>query len=65
MKTIGLPIKSSGALSTIRLPAPWLGQHSKQVLVELGYSNEEIQTLFAQGAVFDQYPEMDRPQLFS
>jgi crotonobetainyl-CoA:carnitine CoA-transferase CaiB-like acyl-CoA transferase len=62
MKTIGLPIKSSGALSTIRLPAPWLGQHSKQVLVELGYSNEEIQTLFAQGAVFDQYPEKDRPK---
>ena len=62
MKTIGLPIKSSGALSTIRLPAPWLGQHSKQVLVELGYSNEEIQTLFVQGAVFDQYPEKDRPK---
>jgi crotonobetainyl-CoA:carnitine CoA-transferase CaiB-like acyl-CoA transferase len=62
MKTIGLPIKSSGALSTIRLPAPWLGQHSKQVLVELGYSNEDIQTLFAQGAVFDQYPEKDRPK---
>ncbi|MEY3886141.1 MAG: hypothetical protein RL650_233 [Pseudomonadota bacterium] len=62
MKTIGLPIKSSGELSTIRLPAPWLGQHSKQVLVELGYSNEEIQTLFAQGAVFDQYPDKDRPK---
>ena len=61
MKTLGLPIKSSGELNTIRLPAPWLGQHSKEILVQLGYSNDEIQALFAQGAVFDQYPEKDRP----
>jgi crotonobetainyl-CoA:carnitine CoA-transferase CaiB-like acyl-CoA transferase len=61
MKTLGLPIKSSGELNTIRLPAPWLGQHSKEILVQLEYSNDEIQALFAQGAVFDQYPEKDRP----
>jgi crotonobetainyl-CoA:carnitine CoA-transferase CaiB-like acyl-CoA transferase len=61
MKTLGLPIKSSGELSTIRLPAPWLGQHSKQILVQLGYSNDEIQALFTQGAIFDQYPDKDRP----
>ena len=61
MKTLGLPIKSSGELNTIRLPAPWLGQHSKEILVQLGYSNDEIQALFTQGAVFDQYPEKDRP----
>jgi crotonobetainyl-CoA:carnitine CoA-transferase CaiB-like acyl-CoA transferase len=61
MKTLGLPIKSSGELNTIRLPAPWLGQHSKEILVQLEYSNDEIQALFAQGAVFDQYPDKDRP----
>ncbi len=27
MKTIGLPIKSTGELTAIRKPAPWLGQH--------------------------------------
>ena len=29
MKTIGLPLKSSGELTAIRKPAPWLGQHSE------------------------------------
>jgi crotonobetainyl-CoA:carnitine CoA-transferase CaiB-like acyl-CoA transferase len=39
------------------MPAPWLGQHSKSVLSELGYLEAEIDTLFANGAVFDQYRE--------
>ena len=57
MKTLGLPIKSSGELNSIRMPAPWLGQHSTEVLRQLEYSTDQIQALFAQGAVFDQYPE--------
>jgi crotonobetainyl-CoA:carnitine CoA-transferase CaiB-like acyl-CoA transferase len=57
MKTLGLPIKSSGDLNSIRMPAPWLGQHSTEVLLQLEYSNDQIQALFAQGAVFDQYPD--------
>jgi len=55
MKTLGLPIKSSGALGSIRTPAPWLGQHSEAVLSELGYDQEAIEALFRQGAVFDQH----------
>jgi crotonobetainyl-CoA:carnitine CoA-transferase CaiB-like acyl-CoA transferase len=55
MKTLGLPIKSSGALGSIRTPAPWLGQHSTSVLKQLGYSDTDINALFAQGTVFDQY----------
>ena len=35
MKTIGLPLKSSGDLTAIRKPAPWLGQHTAEVLEEL------------------------------
>jgi crotonobetainyl-CoA:carnitine CoA-transferase CaiB-like acyl-CoA transferase len=61
MKTLGLPIKSSGTLASIRMPAPWLGQHSKSVLGELGYSAEEMDTLFANGTVFDQYRDKLRP----
>jgi crotonobetainyl-CoA:carnitine CoA-transferase CaiB-like acyl-CoA transferase len=57
MKTLGLPIKSSGELNSIRMPAPWLGQHSTEVLRQLEYSTDQIQALFAHGAVFDQYPE--------
>jgi crotonobetainyl-CoA:carnitine CoA-transferase CaiB-like acyl-CoA transferase len=55
MKTIGLPIKSSGALGEIRLPAPWLGQHSREVLQSLGYAESDIDTLFRQGVVHDRY----------
>jgi crotonobetainyl-CoA:carnitine CoA-transferase CaiB-like acyl-CoA transferase len=61
MKTLGLPIKSSGALGSIRQPAPWLGQHSKAVLQQLGYSAEDMAALFAKGTVFDQYPDKARP----
>jgi crotonobetainyl-CoA:carnitine CoA-transferase CaiB-like acyl-CoA transferase len=39
------------------MPAPWLGQHSTEVLLQLEYSNDQIQALFAQGTVFDQYPD--------
>ena len=55
MKTIGLPIKSSGELTAIRLPAPWLGQHSAEVLRTLGYDGADLDTLFADGVVFDRY----------
>ena len=61
MKTLGLPIKSSGALGSIRQPAPWLGQHSRSVLGQLGYSAQDMEALFAQGTVFDQYPDKARP----
>jgi crotonobetainyl-CoA:carnitine CoA-transferase CaiB-like acyl-CoA transferase len=55
MKTIGLPIKSSGELTAIRLPAPWLGQHSEEVLRGLGYDRVELDALFADGVAFDRY----------
>jgi crotonobetainyl-CoA:carnitine CoA-transferase CaiB-like acyl-CoA transferase len=60
MKTLGLPIKSSGALGSIRMPAPWLGQHSQSVLTQLGYSAAQIEVLFAQGTVFDQHRDKVR-----
>ncbi len=55
MKTIGLPIKSSGDLGQIRLPAPWLGQHSQEVVATLGYSEQDIQALFERGVIADRY----------
>lgn len=51
MKTLGLPIKSSGELTAIRKPAPTLGQHSGEVLREIGYSDEEVKGLFSAGVV--------------
>jgi crotonobetainyl-CoA:carnitine CoA-transferase CaiB-like acyl-CoA transferase len=54
MKMLGLPIKSSGDLNAIRAPAPWLGQHSEEVLRALGCSADEIARLFDDAVVFDQ-----------
>jgi crotonobetainyl-CoA:carnitine CoA-transferase CaiB-like acyl-CoA transferase len=53
MKTLGLPIKSTGDLTAIRKPAPMLGQHSEEVLRELGYGDADIRTLFDDQVIFD------------
>ena len=55
MKTIGLPLKSTGELTAIRRPAPWLGQHSEEVLRGIGYSTREVESLFADEIVYDSY----------
>ena len=55
MKTIGLPLKSTGELTAIRRPAPWLGQHSADVLRGLGYDGADIDALFGVGAVYDKH----------
>ncbi len=52
MKTLGLPIKSSGNLTQIRRPAPMLGQHSAEVLEQYGYTSEQIAAMVADGAAF-------------
>ena len=36
MKSIGIPVKSSGELTSVRQPAPWLGQHSAETARDLG-----------------------------
>jgi crotonobetainyl-CoA:carnitine CoA-transferase CaiB-like acyl-CoA transferase len=55
MKTLGLPIKSTGELCAIRRPAPWLGQHSAQILRRIGCNDGEIEGLFGAGVVYDKY----------
>ena len=55
MKTIGLPIKTTGELARIRQPAAWLGQHSAEILRGIGYSGGDIDALFEGGVIFDKY----------
>jgi crotonobetainyl-CoA:carnitine CoA-transferase CaiB-like acyl-CoA transferase len=55
MKTLGLPVKSTGELTSIRTAAPWLGQHSEEALRGLGLSAAEIDALFEAGVVYDKY----------
>ena len=57
MKMMGRPLKSTGELTAIRRPAPWLGQHSAEVLRDLGHGQEEIDRLFAERVIFDRYRE--------
>ncbi|WP_457187937.1 CaiB/BaiF CoA transferase family protein [Nocardioides sp. P5_E3] len=62
MKTIGPPTKFSALDYSVRGPAPWLGQHTAEVLREIGVSDDDITTLFADEVVFDARPELhDQP----
>jgi crotonobetainyl-CoA:carnitine CoA-transferase CaiB-like acyl-CoA transferase len=51
MKTLGLPVKSSGDLTQIRKPAPLHGQHTTEVLRSLGFSDAQVRGLLAEGVV--------------
>ncbi len=49
--TLGLPIKLSVTPGGPRHAAPLLGEHTRAVLAEHGYSAPEIDALIAEGAV--------------
>jgi crotonobetainyl-CoA:carnitine CoA-transferase CaiB-like acyl-CoA transferase len=57
MKIIGNPVKASAEIARSRTPAPWLGQHSAEVLRGLGYGDGQIAALFTEGVVYDRYRE--------
>ena len=45
VKTIGLPVKFSATPGAVLDPAPLLGEHTREVLTEAGYSPAEIASL--------------------
>jgi crotonobetainyl-CoA:carnitine CoA-transferase CaiB-like acyl-CoA transferase len=51
VKAIGLPIKFSETPGGVRRAAPVLGQHTREVLLENGFSDAEIDQMAAQGAI--------------
>ena len=57
MKAMGIPVKSTGELLAIRKAAPWLGQHTDEVLQQLGYGEHDIQALYEDGVLYDRYRE--------
>ena len=60
MRTVGTGARFSGVDYKVRGPAPWLGQHSAEVLAERGLDAEEITRLFEDGVVFDEHPDLQR-----
>ena len=51
IEVAGIPYRLSETPGTVRLPPPTLGQHNREVLVELGYSSEDIRRFKADGII--------------
>jgi crotonobetainyl-CoA:carnitine CoA-transferase CaiB-like acyl-CoA transferase len=51
VRTLGHPLKFSATPAEVRRAAPVLGQHTREVLREFGYADEEIGRLAEEGAV--------------
>jgi crotonobetainyl-CoA:carnitine CoA-transferase CaiB-like acyl-CoA transferase len=51
VKTVGFPVKFSETPTSIDRGAPLLGEHTPEVLAELGYTEEEREALIRSGAV--------------
>ncbi len=47
------PVKYSATPATVRRGAPLMGEHSREVLVEFGFSSQEIDGLIASGAIIE------------
>jgi crotonobetainyl-CoA:carnitine CoA-transferase CaiB-like acyl-CoA transferase len=50
-RMLGFPVRASATPAAIRRPAPLLGEHTAEVLAELGVSTDELERLVAAGAV--------------
>ncbi len=51
MKNIGVPVKLSSTPGSIRRRAPALGEHSSEILLERGFSQDEVDGLLADGVI--------------
>ena len=63
VKAIGLPIKFSETPGGVTEPAPMFGQHTREVLLENGFSDAEIAELEQQGAIqLSSSPRLSSPK---
>lgn len=53
VRTIGAPVKLSSTPGSVRRGAPVLGEHSREILLEHGYDENDVDGLVASGAVLD------------
>jgi crotonobetainyl-CoA:carnitine CoA-transferase CaiB-like acyl-CoA transferase len=54
MRTIAPPMRFSEMDVSVRAPAPWLGQHTTEILAESGLCQAEIERLYEDGVIFDE-----------
>ena len=52
IRAIRPTVSMTGLDPTVRLPAPHIGQHTAEVLAELGYAPDAVAALFGSGAAF-------------
>jgi CoA:oxalate CoA-transferase len=51
IRMLGFPMKFAGSPCTVRRPAPGLGQHSDEVLAELGFTESQVRALHDAGVI--------------
>jgi formyl-CoA transferase len=51
IKTLGFPVKLSQTPAQLKSPPPYMGQHTEEVLQELGYSPREIEIMRKEGVI--------------
>jgi crotonobetainyl-CoA:carnitine CoA-transferase CaiB-like acyl-CoA transferase len=57
LRVHGLPIKMHTTPGAVRLAPPTLGQHTEEILAELGYSAADIAALYASHAITPRIPK--------
>ena len=53
VKTIGAPVKFHETSGGIHSPAPLFGQHTKEVLLEAGFSDSEVAAMIEDGSAIE------------
>lgn len=51
VRNIGMPVRFNGQPRQAVRPAPLLGEHSREILADLGYTSDDIETMLAAGSV--------------